>query len=357
MTTLPEPGETMKRSIRQRMDVKDTEELLDIYAIQDASSWLPTTFEIIKTILLDRGWSESDLLKEVQDQKKKLEAEDDEFEYLDFSNIDWQNDSADMLYQEFAKIEDLSILTFFSNDEDDLEALAGSGPETFKCIACSNEISWNAEVCPCCGLELYPGHSLAEFMLLKEERLNPKAEEFAAELREMPDDELRQMWLEIDPLDWTSAELKAIHIVFAERKIHLPYLLDAPADLAQRLPYFTEESLNFRGAPGYRLRPGRSGLDYVDLYAELGRIMGTLIKTLFHPKGSIKNFVATFLFLLLSAAAAIAYIDFFSLSDKTLTTVVFLIYAYFTLLISLFLFSLGITHAIYTVVEVLFRDE
>lgn len=204
--------------------------------------------------------------------------EDEEVEYLDFSNIDWQNDSVEVLYRYLAKLENISELSYFSNDENDPIALMAEGPESFECTFCGNQIPWSAEICPFCGIDLYPGHNLAEFLEVKEEPIEPEVEEFAAELREMSKDELREMWFDLDPMDWSRSELQAIRLVFAEKDVHVPYLLDAPSDLAQRLPYLTEETLNIRGEFGYRLRPGRSGLDYIDTAAELNRFTGVLIR-------------------------------------------------------------------------------
>lgn len=263
-------------SLRQKLDQADDDTLLQIYHEQDNSKWLPVTFEIVLSLLHERGWQDAQIheyLAELDDT-----SEDEEADFLDFSNIDWQNDSVEVIYRTLAKLDDISELSYFSNDENDPMALMGEGPESFECTFCGNQIPWTAEICPNCGIELYPGHSLAEFLQVKVEPIMPEAEEFATELRQMSDDELREMWFDLDPMDWTKAELQAIRLVFSERNINVPYLLDAPADLAQRLPYLTEEALNYRGAFGYRFRPGRMGLDYVDMTAEEGRFIGTLLR-------------------------------------------------------------------------------
>lgn len=264
-------------SLRQKLDQADDDTLLKIYGEQGSQKWLPTTFKIVLSILHERGWQDAQIheyLAGIADQPD----EDEEVEYLDFSNIDWQNDSVEVIYRYLAKLENISELSYFSNDENDPIALMAEGPESFECTFCGNQIPWSAEICPICGIDLYPGHNLAEFLEVKEEPIEPEVEEFAAELREMSKDELREMWFDLDPMDWSRSELQAIRLVFAEKDVHVPYLLDAPADLAQRLPYFTEETLNIRGEFGYRLRPGRSGLDYIDTAAELNRFTGVLIR-------------------------------------------------------------------------------
>ncbi|MEA5078157.1 MAG: hypothetical protein VB013_06265 [Anaerolineaceae bacterium] len=276
--TVPPARESiLVTSLRQKLAQAEDDMLLQIYNQQGSQKWLPVTFEIVLSILHERGWQDAQIheyLAGIADQPD----EDEEVEYLDFSNIDWQNDSVEVIYRTLAKLENISELSYFSNDENDPIALMAEGPESFECTFCGNQIPWSAEICPICGIDLYPGHNLADFLEVKEEPIESEVEEFAAELREMSKDELREMWFDLDPMDWSRSELQAIRLVFAEKDVHVPYLLDAPADLAQRLPYLTQDALNFRGEFGYRLRPGRSGLDYIDTAAELNRFTGVLIR-------------------------------------------------------------------------------
>lgn len=72
MTGFTESDEIMKRSIRQHMDVKNTEELLYIYADHDSESWIPETFDIVKAILLERGISAADLADLSQERIDEL---------------------------------------------------------------------------------------------------------------------------------------------------------------------------------------------------------------------------------------------------------------------------------------------
>jgi hypothetical protein len=55
--------------------------------------------------------------------------------------------------------------------------------------------------------------------------------------------------------------------------------------------YINERSYVERGCPGYRLRPGRSGYDYLDFTAEQARIEGIIIHKLFTGKFCTHNLV------------------------------------------------------------------
>lgn len=72
-----QPDEIVLRSIRQRMLVRDTEELLKIYADHDTQSWIPATFEIIQSILLERGVDVTNLIamSEISTSFQKTKSE------------------------------------------------------------------------------------------------------------------------------------------------------------------------------------------------------------------------------------------------------------------------------------------
>lgn len=61
MSDLYVPDDPLKRSIRQKMDAKETRELLEIYAAHDTSSWIPAAFDIVRDLLLERGIDAAEL--------------------------------------------------------------------------------------------------------------------------------------------------------------------------------------------------------------------------------------------------------------------------------------------------------
>ncbi len=66
------PESNLLASIRQKMDARDTEELLDIYTDHDTESWIPATFDIIKGILLERGFDSSELISLTRERAEEL---------------------------------------------------------------------------------------------------------------------------------------------------------------------------------------------------------------------------------------------------------------------------------------------
>lgn len=133
MTEYTKPDEIMLRSIRSRMDAKDTDELLEIYADHDTESWIPATFDVVKEILLERGFDLSELLTLTHEralalaQTKVMDEEDDEtLEEVD-DEEEFEDDEDDDLVEDALT---RSIRQAMNNKEDDelLHILADSKP-------------------------------------------------------------------------------------------------------------------------------------------------------------------------------------------------------------------------------------
>ncbi len=136
------PDEMMLRSIRSRMDSKETDELLEIYADHDTESWIPATFDIIKELLLARGFELSELLSLTHERAAALaqthaseEEEDEETSEDEYVEDDEEED--DLVEDALTR----SIRQAMNNKEDDelIHILADSKPGewvpgTFKII-------------------------------------------------------------------------------------------------------------------------------------------------------------------------------------------------------------------------------
>ncbi|MEA5078156.1 MAG: hypothetical protein VB013_06260 [Anaerolineaceae bacterium] len=136
------PDEMMLRSIRSRMDSKETDELLEIYADHDTESWIPATFDIIKELLLARGFELSELLSLTHERAAALaqthaseEEEDEETSEDEYVEDDEEED--DLIEDALSR----SIRQAMNNKEDDelIHILADSKPGewvpgTFKII-------------------------------------------------------------------------------------------------------------------------------------------------------------------------------------------------------------------------------
>ncbi len=92
------PDEIMLRSIRSRMDAKDTDELLEIYVEHDTEGWIPATFDVIKEILLERGFDLSELLTLTHERALALaqpEAEEEDEEEISADELVADDDDED----------------------------------------------------------------------------------------------------------------------------------------------------------------------------------------------------------------------------------------------------------------------
>ena len=54
-----------------------------------------------------------------------------------------------------------------------------------------------------------------------------------------------------------------------------------PSQSEEKPPYMDEVAFLLPGTPGYRTRPGRSGLDYLDTQFEFARMEGIFLRRLF----------------------------------------------------------------------------
>jgi len=270
--------------IRENMEQKETEELIEIYTLHDTSDWTPKSLEIVGEILRERGVALPTILKDQTSQEEVPlwiddELPEEEKTFLDLSRINWSEDSIETIYQEICQH---TITTSFFPEQQPGSDDALDESAMFNCVVCDAKISWEDKICPVCGLDLYPGQpfeeDLSEAANFADEM---EIETIATKYRPLSTQELCDYWFESDPLDWSQVELRALRRVFNERDLIPAYLMDAPADAIMRLPYLDVQSLTLRGTPGYRNRPGRCGLDYIDTYAEAARLMGIVVhKTL-----------------------------------------------------------------------------
>jgi len=137
MTDNYQPDEIVLRNIRSRMDAKETDELLEIYADHDTESWIPATFDVIKEILLARGFDLSELLTLTHERAAALAQ-------VHASEVVEDEETSDDEYIEDDEEEDdlsRSIRQAMNNKEDDelIHILADSKPGewvpgTFKII-------------------------------------------------------------------------------------------------------------------------------------------------------------------------------------------------------------------------------
>lgn len=279
------------QAIREVMEVKSTEELIEIHTLQDTSGWIPAALKIVDEILIERGIVLPATFNELEARDDfPLWIDDDvpeeEKTPLDLSRIDWSQDSIETVYQELScRTVPVSIWT-------ETEGETGKfADETFDCIQCGTKLHWTEQFCTNCGIELFPQTAdnkeddLNSFEIGQELEISKDVNRY----REMSLEELEEFWFGSDPTDWTLVELEALRRVFDEKGIMPAFLLDAPADAMKRLPYLNIECLIIRGTPGYRFRPGRCGLDLIDTRAEVGRLFGSMIRDTFRFRSLVTS--------------------------------------------------------------------
>jgi hypothetical protein len=69
---------------------------------------------------------------------------------------------------------------------------------------------------------------------------------------------------------------------------------DGPSDDIRKPPYMDDSAFLVPGTPGYRNRPGRSGLDYLDTQFEFARMEGIFLRHLF--TGSLRASAPLYLY-------------------------------------------------------------
>ena len=309
-----------EKHILEQMDLMETEELVDAYIRHDPAEWTNIAFSVMERVLAARNVdvSQFDLLGTRPIRKDPHENHDALLEYvsekppLDLSRINWQEDSVDAIYYELCKrtltLKDLESTLIEQNPSPYLE------DDHFNCVHCNTKISWSDCRCPQCGLELYPeGLNPQGIIPVEQENIDSKQlSELALELETISTHDLLELWFDSDPMEWTREEMTELRSAFEKRGILPMYMLDAPADLIERLPYLSEEGLSLRGWPGYRNRPGRCGLDPLDRNAEEGFIVGKMLLALFTLKFRTTNGFYITLMLLFGVILTLPIISLFT---------------------------------------------
>lgn len=229
---------TEKNLIREGMEIKEDDELLEICASRNSADWTEAACDVALEILRERGVDVDAALAAFVQQMEEQNDGDSDGDFLDLSHVDWQNDSAEVIFYELCR-RNLVL------DE-------------------MNEIFENA--------------------FLEDDDSPEPPSELAEELTTLTDEELMEAWIASDPLEWDHEEISDLRREFAKRGVIPMYMLDAPTLLISKVPYLTEESLTLPGWPGYRFRPGRCGLDPLDRNCEGAHLEGLFIRYLFTLK-------------------------------------------------------------------------
>jgi hypothetical protein len=287
---------TQKKLVRESLEIKDDEELLLVYALRDTDEWTETAYKTAREILLKRGYTPDELESVVPgDENDELESEEtgngEIVPPLHLEAIDWQNDALEVIYKELSK------RTLILRDKmTSLSEVMNLIPGKIQIIDSFDACKYIPE-----SNTFLPINELGNTIESQPDDEDEESE-LLAELRDMGTADLIAMWFESDPMEWNRSEISDLRQVFRERGMIPMYLFDAPADLVQRLPYLNEESLSLRGWPGFRIRPGRTGYDYLDYPAEEAHLEGMFVRYLFTCKLRTTNPVYIILMALLGLA-------------------------------------------------------
>jgi rRNA maturation endonuclease Nob1 len=181
----------IKKTIRESMLFKDTDELIDIWVAHDTNDWTPEAFEVVGEILRDRGLD----LDHLEDTEYTIPDEKDAAGSAQNSDTPgWVGRAVNMKSDEAnRKLSEKSYLLYFegkSREELDekstnelikllkvqvtllnviQEILAQRGVDageyidsskeygnTLKCTSCDSDLPFDARFCPQCGMEIYP---------------------------------------------------------------------------------------------------------------------------------------------------------------------------------------------------------
>jgi hypothetical protein len=305
---------TEEALIRESMEFKEDEELLEIYELRGTDTWTEKAYEIAREILMERGIQVNDeevspALSDFADNNLEKKDGEEKLPSLDLSRVNWQEDSIEAIYYNLCK-RNIALLDSGSQHINTKPVVVEK--EQFNCTNCDESISWQETRCPYCGLELFPELPIEEATVGEEgDSANSEEDsELLNELRGLTNEELLGTWFESDPMEWEAANMTAWRTAFAERKLQPMYILDAPADVMKRIPYLTEEGLALRGFPGYRFRPGRCGLDKIESEAEFAHMQGVFIHYLLTFQLRTTNLLYIFVMLFL-AGFCLAPMGFF----------------------------------------------
>jgi hypothetical protein len=137
----PDEATAFKKAIRASMDLKETDELIDIWLAHDTNDWTPEALEVVGQLLVERGEDLNSLTQEEEEEPAPL---------IDEVNLDnlpnWASDAIRM--ESSLQIKPGKKLS--SSKEEERE------DEWIECIRCNARIPWDSKFCPQCGLDLYP---------------------------------------------------------------------------------------------------------------------------------------------------------------------------------------------------------
>ena len=191
MNTNFDERSNIKKSIRESMQFKDTDELIDIWVAHDPNEWTPDAFEVVGEILRERGLD----LDHLEDTEYTVPDEEEGIAPAqNAENPGWVGRAVNMKSNEAnRKLSEKSYLLYFEGkSREDLnekstnelikllkvqvtllnviqEILAQRGVdageymnssssygETLKCTSCDSDLPFDARFCPQCGMEIYP---------------------------------------------------------------------------------------------------------------------------------------------------------------------------------------------------------
>jgi tetratricopeptide (TPR) repeat protein len=359
--------------LRGIWDLRDTEDLLEIWQENDKEQWVDEVFEIIKDILLERlgeipshsfqlnashrldraddYLNSGDLDKALRECEAAIELDPTLAEAYNYLGLVYdekgQLDKAMASYQEAVRLDpDLEDAWENLNDvETELEEVfQDSTAKVYLDRAVefidNDEPERALHECDL-ALKLLPQLALAYNYLglvleeleeleraidayLKAVQLNPRfyaaRENLANAKVKFELEQYREMAKENPDTPepdvqygWGESMDGESAVMDESRKFEIPY---ADNDIIPGMFYMDEKSFVLRGWPGNRNRPGHCGLDYLDTYAELAHIEGVVIRKLINKKFRTRNpfylFVMSFLGLLTSSPLLLGLLSYAS---------------------------------------------
>jgi tetratricopeptide (TPR) repeat protein len=249
------------KQLYSRLNLKDTEELLEIWHNHDTDEWIDEVFEVTEEILVERLGELPSRFSTPQDESETGESPsrraDDEtvfHETLDDSSA----------------MEQLDQALWYAYDDEPEKALAAC--EVIKPVLPDIAEAWNylgiiydtlGEVELAIDAYIKAVQADSQFSSarknLRNARVRLEGEQYHCAANLTPE-ETRALSVDFDQLDDSE-------IIEREEPIPGWYYLDETAYL---LP----------GWPGYRTRPGRSGYDQLDTEYELAHIEGVIVRKL-----------------------------------------------------------------------------
>ncbi len=266
---------SLRAQIHNRLTLKDTEELLEIWHNHDTNEWVDEVFEVAEEILVERLGELPALSSEFQDAPEPVEREEahmaeriTERPYkVDESQAASQTDEK----QRQSVMEQLDQALWYAYDDEPKKALAAC--EAVKPILPDIAEAWNY-----LGIiyDTLGDVDLAMEAYIKAVQLDP---DFPAGRQNLRNARVRLEGEQYHrAANLTPEETQALSIDFDHFNEAEIIESDEP------IPgwyYLDETAYLLPGWPGYRTRPGRSGYDQLDSSYELSHIEGILIRRLF----------------------------------------------------------------------------